>query len=107
MAVEKNKPKWKVDLSHSANRQMKKLPSAARDEFLILIGDMEADGPYQKEWHKYGPLKKDKRIPDDAHHCHFKSGKPTYVACWRIVNKKNKTIEVFYVGTHENTPYKS
>ncbi len=105
MPEEKNKPKWAVDLSPGATRQKKKLPKPIHDEFLILIGDMEAEGPYQNEWPNYGRLQKDRRIPADAYHCHLKKGKPTYVACWQVVNKKIKILEIFYVGTHENAPY--
>lgn len=73
-----------------------------------LLCDLEQIGPNQPNqpnWPKYSPLKKDKRIPDDSFHCHLKRGKPTYVACWRILDKKRKLIEVYYVGTHENAPY--
>jgi hypothetical protein len=38
-------------------------------------------------------------------HCHLRKGRPTYVACWRIIDKKTKQIEVYYVGSHEGAPY--
>lgn len=53
-----------------------------------------------KEWKNFSSL-----TGNDSYHCHLKKGKPTYVACWRIVSKKEKIIEVYYVGTHQNTPY--
>jgi len=62
-------------------------------------------GPYRSNWKNFGPLHKGKGIPEGAFHCHLKKGKPTFVACWQIISKKEKTIEVFYVGTHENAPY--
>ncbi len=34
----------------------------------------------------------------------LKKGKPTYVALW-TVDKKQVTVEVIYVGTHEKAPY--
>lgn len=34
-----------------------------------------------------------------------KGGKPTYVACWYIKDKKVKIVEIYYVGTHEKAPY--
>jgi hypothetical protein len=63
--------------------------------------DVEKETP---AW-QVSALKKDKRIPDNSYHCHIKSGRPTYVVCWRVENKKVKIVEIFYVGTHENTPY--
>jgi hypothetical protein len=33
------------------------------------------------------------------------SGRPTYVVIWSILNKQEKTMEIRYVGTHENAPY--
>ncbi len=39
------------------------------------------------------------------HHCHLKKGHPTYVVCWRVTSKQLKTVEVYYVGTHEKAPY--
>lgn len=50
-------------------------------------------------WSNYGPLKK------DEFHCHLRKGKPTYVACWRVLDKQVKIMEVYYVGTHEDAPY--
>ena len=41
----------------------------------------------------------------DKRHCHLQKGRPTYVCCWEVINKKRKIIEVYYVGTHEKAPY--
>ena len=35
----------------------------------------------------------------------YKEYKPTYVSVWWEVRKEKQTIEVSYVGTHENAPY--
>jgi hypothetical protein len=59
----------------------------------------------RKNWPNFGPLYKQKGVPDNAYHCHLKQGRPTYVACWKIEDKKVKIVEVYYVGTHENAPY--
>jgi hypothetical protein len=37
-------------------------------------------------------------------HCHLVKGNPTYACCWELVEKKEKIIEVYYVGTHEKAP---
>lgn len=89
----------------SAQKQYNKLkrngskPSIA-DIINLLIIEMKLEGPYRSNWANYGPLEEDYEF-----HCHLKKGKPTYVACWRVVDKKNKKIEVYYVGTLENAPY--
>lgn len=59
---------------------------------------MEHDGPERFQWPNYGDL-------NGNYHCHLKKGKPTYVACWSVIDKKLKQIEIYYVGTHENAPY--
>jgi len=40
-----------------------------------------------------------------CYHCHLKKGKPTYVAVWKVTDKKNRLVEVRYVGTHEKADY--
>lgn len=97
--------KWQVFFTTSADKKRLKLPENVKESLASLIGDMEQDGPIQKEWPHYSALKKRKNIPSNAHHCHIKSGRPTYVACWLVEDKKIKIIEIYYVGTHENAPY--
>lgn len=41
----------------------------------------------------------------DLRHCHITRGKTTYVVCWEVVDNKIRVIEVYYVGSHEKTPY--
>lgn len=98
--------KWNVVLTTRAEKQSYKLSEKIQSIFIALLKDLEELGAYQADWPNYRPLNKDKNIPENSHHCHLKKGKPTYVACWNV-DKKNKLIEVFYVGTHENAPYKS
>ncbi len=97
--------KWQVFLTSAAAKQKKKLPANAIETLASLIGDMEQGGPIQKEWSHFGALKKGKGIPENAYHCHIKSGRPTYVVCWLVQDKKIQIIEIYYVGTHENAPY--
>ena len=95
---------WKVRFSNPAKKNYFKLkkngskPSIA-DTINLLLLELEEDGPYRTNWSNYGSLN------DNDYHCHLKQGRPCYVACWRILNKKEKEIEVYYVGTHENAPY--
>lgn len=96
---------WHVRCSTRADKDKDKLPVHIQDQIALLIKEMEILGPYRKNWKNYSPLKKGHNIPENAFHCHLKKGNPTYVACWLILNKKEKRIEVFYVGTHENCPY--
>jgi hypothetical protein len=105
MTIGKKGPIWSIALSTRAAKQKKDLPEEVDELLVALIGDMEESGPFQREWPKYSPLHKDKRIPANAHHCHLKRGHPTYVACWQVVNKTIRIIEIFYVGTHEKAPY--
>lgn len=66
--------------------------------------DLEDNGPDQNGWPNYSKLKgQGENI--DRRHCHLVRGNPTYVACWEVKDKKNKIIEVYYVGTHEKAPY--
>ena len=97
--------KWQVFLTSSANRQKKKLPANVIEVLARLIGDLEQGGPIRKEWPHFGALKKGNNIPANSYHCHIKSGRPTYVVCWLVQDKKIQIIEVYYVGTHENAPY--
>ncbi len=78
---------------------MKKLPSAIVDTVFALVMDIEEEGPIRGDWPNFSKLSK------TTYHCHLKKGRPTYVACWRLLDKKQRKIEVYYVGTHEKAPY--
>lgn len=90
---------WKVMYSRKARKQLRKLPELIQDTVLALVMDMEDTGPIRGDWPNFSKLSL------RQFHCHLKKGKPTYVACWKLVNKKIKLIEVYYVGTHEKAPY--
>ncbi|MBI1821804.1 MAG: cytotoxic translational repressor of toxin-antitoxin stability system [Nitrospirae bacterium] len=93
--------RWEVLLSNKASKQVKKLPESVRSVFVALAREMEEYGPYRANWKNYGKLKGSEAF----FHCHLTSGRPTYVACWEIKDKKIRMLEVYYVGTHENAPY--
>lgn len=92
---------WSVEFVAQAKRFQKNLPIAVQKTFLDLAKEIKTNGPYRKDRANYGPLK-GKR---DLYHCHLEKGRPTYVACWEITNKKLKEVEIYYAGTHENAPY--
>lgn len=97
-------PNWNADFSTKAGRQYNALRTSGsrpsvNDAIDLLMLDLRRNGPKLPNWSHFGPLEK------DHFHCHLCKGKPTYVACWRILDKKTKQIEVYYVGTHEGAPY--
>lgn len=104
MTMTKHSPFWKVAYSSKAFKQKKKMPKAVQAMLDILAGEIEKIGPIRKNWHNFGPLT-GKNLPDNTYHCHLRKGRPTYVSCWYIVDKKLKQVEIFYVGTHESAPY--
>ena len=95
---------WSVKFSNAAEKQYKKLrrsgtrPSIT-DVIDFLVIELQKRGPIRADWPNYG------RLSTGYYHCHLKKGRPTFVACWTVVSEKQKQIEVFYVGTHENSPY--
>jgi hypothetical protein len=97
-------PDWKVSFSRNAAKQYEKLKRAGSRPSIIdvvdlLALDLQRNGPQLHDWPNYGPLEK------EHFHCHLRKGRPTYVACWRIIEKQTKRIEIYYVGTHEGAPY--
>lgn len=97
---------WSVNFSRDGAKHYNKLKRSGQkkpsivDVIDALVLDLKAHGPILFEWPNYGKIQ-----DDNYHHCHLKKGRPTYVACWRVINEQFKEIEVFYVGTHESTPY--
>lgn len=98
---------WDICLSTKADKQIKQLEKERPKIYAaayVLIREIEKKGPWRNNWPNYGLLKG--KGGSDNLHCHLnKKGRPTYVACWRIEDKKIKIVEVYYVGTHEKAPY--
>jgi len=98
-------PNWTVTFSREAKKQYKKLERSGSkkpsiiDVIDLLALDLQSFGPHLAAWPHYGLLGK------DHFHCHLRKGNPTYVACWKLVDKLSRQIEVYYVGSHENAPY--
>lgn len=100
MKSEIKKPiNWTIEFTSSASKQREKIPAKIRALIDLLTGEMELKGAIRSNWKNFS------KLTGDDYHCHLKKGRPTYVACWRIISKKTQTIEVYYVGTHENAPY--
>lgn len=95
---------WKVEFTSKAGSQVAKLSEKARAALRLLVKDLQISGPAPGVgWPNYGKLKGKKN--EDKRHCHLTRGRPTYVCCWVVVDKKHKRIEIYYVGTHEKAPY--
>lgn len=94
---------WKVSVARKAAKQLEKLSMEIQGRFDLLAKEMEAVGPIRANWKNFGRLKGSGTA--ELYHCHIKSGRPTYVVCWEVVNKEIRLIEVYYVGTHEKAPY--
>jgi hypothetical protein len=92
---------WTVTYTRSACKGIEKLPYDIKEITYLLISELKLCGPYRSNWRNYGKL----TGQFSNFHCHLNSGRPRYVACWIIVDKKTKFIEVYYVGTHEKAPY--
>ena len=90
---------WGVLLTANVGKRLKKLPKSIDEAFQLLLAEMRLSGPVQPNWPHYGKLR------ENCHHCHLQRGRPTYVAVWRVLNKKDKVIEVTYVGSHEKAHY--
>ncbi|MFA6038500.1 MAG: hypothetical protein WC748_10320 [Legionellales bacterium] len=95
---------WKVIIHNTTKKQLLKLPEKVNITTHLLCADLEEKGPIPgKKWPNYGKFKCKKNM--DKRHCHLIKGNPTYVACWEVLSKHQRIIEVYYVGTHEKAPY--
>lgn len=96
--------KWTILFTNKASKQVGKLNNHIFESFRLLIKDLKNNGLTPgKKWPHYSKLKTSKK--EDRRHCHLNQGKPSYVCCWAIIDKKTKILEVYYVGTHEKAPY--
>jgi mRNA-degrading endonuclease YafQ of YafQ-DinJ toxin-antitoxin module len=99
------KPEWTISFTNSAGKQIRQLARSGNKQALsnldLLVHELAFEGPEQKEWKNYSLLTN----KDGVHHCHFKSGKPTLVAIWKVTDYQEKRMEVQYVGTHEGIDY--
>lgn len=99
--------RWDVNFTTKAVKQKNKVNEDLQTVLLFLVEDLKNKGGNPGEnWPNYGKFKglKGQKKNDDWRHCHLLKGNPTYVCCWKVF-EESKTIEVYYVGTHENAPY--
>ena len=96
---------WKVEFSHSADKQKQQLPGNIQDNLFALVTELEWEGPEQTEWPHYGKISGRKK-DEDYRHCHLNRGKPRYVAVWRVLDTEVQLMEIRYVGTHEKANYR-
>jgi len=92
---------WQVFFKKHVVKQLDKLPRRVLFATRALVYEIEKLGPLRHGWKNFGKLKGKSNL----YHCHIKQGKPTYVVCWEVKDKKIQIIEVYYVGTHEKAPY--
>ena len=87
--------RYEILIKNKVARGLTKLPCDVQKLLFLLIADLEAGGPVQKEWRNFSPLGKNR------YHCHLNY---RYVACWTC-RKGEIVIEVYYVGSREKAPY--
>ena len=87
--------RYEIQIKNKVARGVNKLPLDVQKLLFLLIADLEAGGPVQKEWRNFSPLGKNR------YHCHLNY---RYVACWTC-RKGEIVIEVYYVGSREKAPY--
>ena len=76
---------------------MVKLPKDVQDLALALTADLKKHGFNPgKKWKNFS------RLEEDKYHCHLNY---SYVACWEVLDEKIKLMEVYYVGSREDSPY--
>jgi mRNA-degrading endonuclease RelE of RelBE toxin-antitoxin system len=90
---------WTVLVHRNVEKRIPQLPKRIQEVLELLLRELEAQGPVRGNWPNYG------KLSETSHHCHLKKGRPTYVAVWEETNRRQRLIEVFYVGTHEKAPY--
>ncbi len=92
---------WNVYFNKKARKQFDALPISVQEAAQTLVQEIRKLGPLRHNWKNFSKL----GGTENCYHCHIKNGKPTYVICWEVINKKIQIVEVYYVGTHEKSPY--
>ena len=93
--------KWQIRFNRKTVKAIKKLPYKIQAVVQLLTIDLQINGPALVNWPNYGKLKG----KEQCFHCHLVKNRPRYVACWEIIDRNFKYIEIYYVGTHEKAPY--
>src|SRR3990172_773970 len=82
---------WQVFFTRHAAKQITKLPKNIVVVTRALVHEIEMLGPLRHNWKNFSKLWGNENL----YHCHLKHGKPTYVACWEVKDKKIKIIMLF------------
>jgi hypothetical protein len=95
---------WTVHFSKRAAKQYEKLKRSGvrppiNDAIDFLVIELKNKGPERMEWPNYS------KLSESSYHCHLRKGHPTFVACWVVLDRTLKHMEIYYVGTHEGAPY--
>ncbi|MFO7911881.1 MAG: hypothetical protein R6V15_06930 [Desulfotignum sp.] len=90
---------WTVTVTKKVLKAIPKLPKSVKQSLFALLWEIESSGPVRGNWKNYS------KLGYERHHCHLKTGQPTYVAVWEVTDKEIKLVEVLYVGSHEKAPY--
>ena len=87
--------KYKVRIKKKAEKNLLRLPLEVRQLFFLLVEDLMAYGPVQRDWKNFS------KLDENKYHCHLNY---SHVACW-VWEKNTLEIEVYYVGSREKAPY--
>lgn len=90
---------WQIFYTRKVEKLISRLPVQVRGALDALIMDIKFSGPVRGNWPHYS------KLADGSHHCHLKSGHPTFVVVWEEDGDNIKLIRIIYAGTHENAPY--
>ena len=93
---------WRVDFASSAEKQKQKLSGNLRDVLYALKHDLEQKGPVQTSRRNYSQIVN----AVNFHRCHINSGRPRYVVVWKVIDLKEQSIEIRFVGPHGSANYK-
>lgn len=95
---------WNIIINKKTKKNLDKLPKRVVFVLQTLTKELACKGMNPgPQWPNLGKIKG--RSGQTLWHCHLIKGKPTYVCCWELIDKQEKLIEVYYVGTHEKAPY--
>ncbi|MHC1699993.1 MAG: type II toxin-antitoxin system RelE/ParE family toxin [Humidesulfovibrio sp.] len=94
---------WTIFITNKATKQIDKLSPNLKEIFEALLRDLQQCGPQLPGWPHFQKNHGTGKI--ECYHCHLQRGKPTWVAIWRVLDKRARQLEIRYVGTHEKADY--
>ena len=94
---------WTVSIAKRAAKQITNLSFNLNDICDALLRDLQQNGPQLPGWPHFQKNHGTGKI--ECYHCHLQRGRPTWVAIWRVLDKRERQLELCYVGTHEKADY--